>query len=156
MNSRNHPLSYEEFKQIYSRVPRVSVDLVIQTPQGIVLTLRNLPSWNNLWHFPGSTVLYQESVEDAVKRTAREEAGISINIKKLLGYLEYPSEKEQRGFGSTISLLFLCELVEGILTPDDEASQIGTFSNIAKLPLNIVMEHRPIIEKILKGDELSL
>jgi len=150
---KRYPFTPEKFREIYSQVPRASVDLVIQTPEGIVLTLRTLASWNNLWHFPGSTVLYRESAEEAVHRTAREEAGVSVRIKKNLGYIEYPSEQGQRGFGSTISLVFLCELTEGTLTPDDGASQIKTFSDIAGLPPNMVVEHRPVLERFLQGEE---
>jgi len=146
---RKHPFTPEEFREIYSKVPRVSVDLVIQTPKGIVLTLRSLSSWNNLWHFPGSTILYRESAEDTVRRTALEEAGISVNVKECLGYIEYPSEQKQRGFGSTISLVFLCEITGGTLAPNNEAEKIGVFPSLAALPPNIIEEHRPLLKRFL-------
>lgn len=153
MTTKEYPLSPEEFKQIYSKVPRVSVDLVIQTPTGIVVTLRTLSSWNALWHFPGVTIYYQESVEDAVHRAAKQEAGITVTIKKLLGYIEYPTEMKQRGFGSTVSLVFLCELKDGELAANEEASSIQTIANIDSIPTNLVEEHRALLKNILSGRE---
>jgi ADP-ribose pyrophosphatase YjhB (NUDIX family) len=148
-----HPFAFEQFREIYSKVPRVSVDLVIQTPNGIVLTLRKLPSWNGLWHLPGVTVLYKEPVERAVRRCAREEAGAAVTVEKLLGYLEYPSEEQQRGFGSTVSLVFLCKATNTVLRANREAAKIKAFSELSKLPVNIIDEHRPILEKLLSGQE---
>ena len=90
-------LTIKEFKEIYSKVSRATVSLVIKTNKGIALSLRNLPSWRNKWHLPGGTIFYKETVENAVKRKAKEELGIKVKIVKLLGYIEYPSEEKERG-----------------------------------------------------------
>jgi len=88
------PFSPEEFKAVCSKVPRLGVDLVIIMRNGIVLTLRDLPSWKGQWHLPGGTVFYKETLEEAVARVARDELGISVSIEKMLGYIEYAEEKE--------------------------------------------------------------
>lgn len=41
-----------------------------------------------------------------VKRIALEELGASVNVGKLLGYIEYTSEEKERGFGYTITMVF--------------------------------------------------
>jgi len=38
-------LSTEEFKEIYHKVPRAAIDVVIKTKQGILLTKRAIPSF---------------------------------------------------------------------------------------------------------------
>lgn len=138
------PFTHKQFKAIYSKVPRLTVDLVVQTPKGIVLTLRKLPSWYNLWHLPGGTIFYKETVKQAVKRVAKDELGIAVNIKKLLGYIEYPSEEKERGFGWTISLAILCTIKSGKLKTNEEASQVKIFS---ELPKNIVSEQKVFLKK---------
>ncbi|MCR4311606.1 MAG: NUDIX domain-containing protein [Candidatus Taylorbacteria bacterium] len=122
------PFTPEEFKGIYSKVPRVTVDLIIKTPKGVVLTLRTHYSWKNQWHFPGGTVFYKESVTQAIDRVAQDEIGTSVEVIKLLGYIEYPSEEEQRGFGSTVSLAFLCKTSETAFTVNEDASRIEVFT----------------------------
>jgi ADP-ribose pyrophosphatase YjhB (NUDIX family) len=120
------------------------VDLFVKASAGIVLTLRSLPTWNNLWHFPGGTVLYGETIEQTIQRVAKSEIGINVKVEKLLGYLEYPSERAQRGFGTTISLVFACVPEEGTMAPlNGEASEVKVFSEI---PENSIEEHRAFLE----------
>lgn len=138
------PFTFKQFKELYSKVPRLTVDLVVQTPNGVVLTLRQLSSWYKLWHLPGGTIFYKETVKQAVKRVAKDELGIAVNIKKLLGYIEYPSEEKERGFGWTISLAILCTIKSGQLKINEEASQVKIFS---EWPKNIVSEQKVFLNK---------
>lgn len=126
-----HPFSEAEFKDIFSRVPRLCVDLVVRTPEGVVLTLRSLPTWNGLWHTPGGTVFYKESVVDAVHRVAQDEIGVKVTILKMLGYMEFQSEENERGYGFSVSITFLCEIASGtFLEKTSEASEIRAFTEV--------------------------
>ena len=75
---KSKPFSPEQFKNIYSQVPRFCVELIIRTPQGVALTLRSLPAWHNQWHLPGGTVLYEETLAQAVERVAQDEVGLKV------------------------------------------------------------------------------
>ena len=89
------PFTSEEFKTIYSKVPRLCVDLVIKTRKGIILTLRSLPTWYGMWHLPGGTILYKESLQDAIKRVAEEELGITAPVQFYKKFLfAYTDETE--------------------------------------------------------------
>lgn len=136
------PFTPEEFKKIYSKVPRLCVDLIVQTPKGIVLVLRKLPSWYNQWHFPGGTILYKEKIKDAIRRVAMDELGITVRPGKLLGHIEY-EEKKERGFGYTISLAFLCHSKEKKMKPNEDAFEVKAFD---KIPKNIIREQGNFIK----------
>lgn len=105
---RKLPFTYEQFKEIYSQVPRLCVDLLITTEKGTLLILRKNFGWEGQWHLPGGTVYYKEKVEDAVQRIAQEELGVDVTINQFLRYVEYPHEETERGFGYSVSLLFDC------------------------------------------------
>ncbi len=138
-------LSDSEFKDIYSRVPRLCVDLVIRTPSGVILSLRKLPSWNGLWHLPGGTILYKEPAEKTVHRIAKSELGADVSIKKVLGYIEFPSEEATRGYGWSVSIVFLCELEsDKIKTSNHDSYEIRAFTEI---PENIVPEHKEFLTR---------
>jgi ADP-ribose pyrophosphatase YjhB (NUDIX family) len=124
---RKLPFSFEEFKEIYSKVPRLCVELVIRTEKGVLLTLRQKNGYEGQWHMPGGTVYYREGVEAAVKRIASEEVGMEVAVGKFLGYLEYPSEEKERGFGYTVSLVFECSPKGTHLELDDQAEKADFF-----------------------------
>lgn len=132
------PLSYEEFKSIYSRVPRLCVDVVIVVDGGVVLTLRSIKPYLDHWHLPGGTVYMNESIEEAVKRVVLEEVGVVVEIDKFLNYLEFPSERIEAEFGRTVSLAFLVHIVSGKLRGGEQGEQVKIFKNA---PEKIVPEH---------------
>lgn len=139
------PFSSEEFEEIYSKVPRLCVDLVVKTPEGVVLSLRNLPSWRGKWHLPGGTVLYGEKITDAIGRIAQEELGVSVEMKTLLGYIEFPSEETERGFGHTVSMAFLCSTDKVNFKPNEESSKIEVFK---ELPPDLIPEQHKFLESV--------
>jgi len=145
--NNNRPFSPEEFKAIFSKVPRLCVELAIKTPEGIILALRSLPTWNGQWHLPGGMVFYKEKIAHAIKRIAKDELGISVNIQKLLGYIEYPSEEKERGFGFSIGIIFLCspDKIMDLKPNNEEASEIKIFK---KLPPNMIEEHYAFLKSI--------
>ena len=103
-----YPFSYSEFKKIYSKVPRIGIELLIKTPNGVLLTLRKTRDWNGMWHLPGSTLYHSESILSCINRVARDELGVKVKMKKFLGYIEYLSEeKREKNFGTTVGLLFI-------------------------------------------------
>ncbi|MFH0805336.1 MAG: NUDIX domain-containing protein, partial [Patescibacteria group bacterium] len=65
-------LPFSEFKSIYSRVPRLCVEIMVKTNNGVLLLKRNIDPEKGKWHLPGGTVLKGERLEDTVKRVAME------------------------------------------------------------------------------------
>lgn len=145
--ARKFPLTNDEFKSIYSKVPRLCVDLIIKSDQGYLLTLRQKNGWEGKWHFPGGTLYYQESIESAIQRVAQEELGTTVVIDGFLDYLNYPSELKERGFGHSISLAFLCHLPEKAqITLDDQSEKYDFFKSV---PKNMVVEQIDFLKIIL-------
>jgi 8-oxo-dGTP diphosphatase len=90
-----NPLSQAEYEDIYSKVPRLTVEVVIASEHGVLLSLRTSGPCRGLWHIPGGTVRYGEPLTQAVRRVAKEEVGLDVRADRLLGYLEYPSHLAQ-------------------------------------------------------------
>lgn len=143
--NRKLPFTYEEFKSLYSKVPRLCVDLVVKTHQGVLLVKREKHGWAGQWHLPGGTVFYREKIEDAVKRIAEEELEMAVDIEKILGYLEYFSEEKERGFGYSVALVFLC-------TPVNTDPKLDNLEVLAKYfdspPDNTIQEQKAFLNKL--------
>jgi len=131
----------DEFEKIYSTVPRLCVDVIIQTDKGVLLSKRDIPPAKGKWHIPGGTVFFEETLEQATKRIAKDELGVDIKPIKILGILEYSTKEEM--FGKPVSVVFLAKIASGSLKPDEQTTKIDFFEN---LPENIILDQKRFIE----------
>lgn len=110
------PLPQAEFDSIFSRVPRLTVEVVLATPEhGVLLQVRDAGPCEGLWSLPGGTVRFAEPLTDAVRRVARDELELTITVHELLGYIEYPSHYNN-GLDSPVGLAFSVSKLAG---PED-------------------------------------
>ncbi len=137
-------LPQKEFKKIYSRVPRLCVDLVIKNSKGILLTKRDIPPDLGCWHFPGGTVLMGETLKDTVQRVAQEELNTKVKIKRLLGILEYT---DGSGLGYPIAVVFLVQPIKKKIIGGEQAKTIGYFTEV---PEKTIPEVNKFIKKNIK------
>ena len=114
------PLPEAEYHEIYAKVPRLTVEVVVRGPEGILLTRRGSGPCAGLWHLPGGTVRFGESLVDAVRRVAAAETGMEVGAGPLLGYIEYPSHY-LAGLDSPVGIAFLCPVDAGRPACDEAA-----------------------------------
>lgn len=115
MTKRKQPFTFEEFKSIYSRVPRLSVEAVMQTDDGLVLLQRENPPQPGSWHMPGGTVLMNETLEQAVRRIVEEELGVDCEVGEMLGVFELNFEDH---FEHIVSIAFAVTPKSKIITSE--------------------------------------
>jgi len=106
------PLPQAEYEAIFSRVPRLTVEVVITAAemQGVLLSRRKDGPCQGLWHLPGGTVRFAESLTEAVGRVARQELGLEVVAGPLIGYIEYPSHLDLGDW--PVGMAFDAELVQ--------------------------------------------
>lgn len=140
-------IPFEEFKIIFSRVLRVTIEIVLIKESGVVLTLRDIDPYKGFWHTPGGTLFYKEKVEDAVKRIARDELGVEVEIDNFLGFWEMPEWTQLNGFSHAVGLVHQVRLVAGDLNVHGQASKVDVFK---KLPQNMIREQKEFLERKIK------
>ncbi len=128
----DHPLSEREFWTIYRKVPRLTVEVVLVSERGVLLTRRDAEPCRGLWHLPGGTVRFGEPLTDAVARVARGELGISVDRAELLGYIEYPSHYNNN-LDSPVGIAFKVTEWTGTIELDDAARAYGWFRELPPL-----------------------
>ena len=142
------PLPKEEFDRIFSRVPRLTVELVIASSnRGVLMALRDFGPCKGLWHLPGGTVRFGEPLVEAVKRVARDELGVTVSVGEMLGYIEYPSHYDN-GVDSPVGLAFLADVVGDMPDERDLRSECAWFS---VLPDSMHDEQRKFLARHLDG-----
>lgn len=124
------PLSKEEFNSIYTKVPRLTIEIIIKNENSqIYLTKRAVEPCKGQWHLPGGTVRFGEPMTEAVKRIASRELGIKVQAMINKGYIEYPSHYLQ-GLDSPVGIVFEIIRYLGNLKPNEEALNSGWFSKL--------------------------
>lgn len=142
MKKEKKKLNIKDFNHIYSKVPRLCVDLFLINKDGFLLTKRKISPDYGKWHFSGGTIRFQESLKEAVKRIAKSELGIKVRIIKQIGNMEF-LRKSYHNF----SVVFLVKKKSGKIKLDFQASEFKFFK---KIPRNTVGEHAKFIRKISK------
>jgi 8-oxo-dGTP diphosphatase len=110
----------------------------VEPERGVLLMLRDIPPNVGAWHLPGGTVLFGETVSDAVKRVAGAELGAEVEVGELLGYIEYPSHYEN-GLDSPVGLAFATQLA-----PDTDEPPPGC-QWFTRLPNGLYEEQRAFL-----------
>lgn len=122
------------------RAPRLAVDVVILTGDGFVLVKRKNEPYRGRWSLPGGFVRYGETVEDAAKREAKEETGLTVRLKRLLGVYSDPRRDPR---GHVVSVCFLAERIGGKLAASSDAADVKVFRSV---PGGMAFDHGKILK----------
>jgi 8-oxo-dGTP diphosphatase len=126
------------------RNPVPTVDIVIEyQDQGLVLIERQKPPYG--WALPGGFVEYGETLEEAARREAKEETGLTVH---LLGQFHAYSDPQRDPRQHTITTVFVAR---GTGTPQaaSDAKSLAIFSP-GKLPAPLAFDHDRILQDYLK------
>ena len=123
--------------------PLLTVDAIIElTDDNIVLVKRKYPPLG--WAIPGGFVDPGESLAEAVRREAREETSLIIEVVSLFHVYSKPWRDPR---GDTVSVVYYCR-ASGCPVGGDDAAEAVAFAP-EKLPDVIAFDHRKIIEQFL-------
>jgi ADP-ribose pyrophosphatase YjhB (NUDIX family) len=121
------------------RNPLLTVDVIIEVDGGIVLIKRKNPPPG--WAIPGGFVDCGESIEDAVRREAKEETGLDINLKRQFHTYSDPDRDPRH---HTVSTIFIAT-ASGKPEAGDDAKEARIFTG-NNLPDEIAFDHRQILK----------
>jgi ADP-ribose pyrophosphatase YjhB (NUDIX family) len=142
----------KEFKEIYSKVPRICVDLVVKNNKGqYLLTKRAIEPSKGMWHIPGGTVLYGEKLAETAKRVAQEELGVKIEVTGQIGVTQIINPKVVIA-GHDVSVQLLVEIKSPIKL-DNQASEYGYFNPV---PENTILEQKDFLNSLIDVETHSL
>jgi 8-oxo-dGTP diphosphatase len=109
----------------------------------LILIKRRNPPYQNAWALPGGFVEYGETLEEAVIREAKEETGLEINVKGILGVYSDPNRDPR---GHMVSVCFMAIPTGGIMKADTDAEEVKNFPLKTVLKMNLAFDHNKIIE----------
>jgi ADP-ribose pyrophosphatase YjhB (NUDIX family) len=138
-------ISYLEYiTQKLQNGPFTTVDAIIEISGGIVLIQRSNPPFG--WALPGGFVDYGESLEEAVKREAKEETGLELEDLKQFHTYSQPGRDPRF---HTIGTVFIAKAKGKPKAGDDAAGlKVVKLSEIRNL--EFAFDHKQILQDYLQ------
>jgi A/G-specific adenine glycosylase len=91
----------------------------------VLLGRRGIEPFLGLWDTPGGFVEVGESLEECVRRELREEAGVEVEVGRLIASV--PDTYGPTG-DATLNAFFECRLLSGDPQPDDDVAELRWFA----------------------------
>lgn len=121
--------------------PVVAVDAVIRmVKRGVVFVRRRYPPFQDCWALPGGKVEIGETVEEAIVREVKEETGLTVEPKGVIGVFSDPSRDPR---GHIVSIAFHAQIVSGTLLAGSDALDVKTFFEV---PRPLAFDHQQILD----------
>ena len=128
--------------------PIPTVDIIIEIDvagdKKIVLIKRKNPPHG--WAIPGGFVDYGESLEDAARREALEETGITVELIRQFHTYSDPARDRRK---HTISTVFIARGT-GEPAASDDAADAGLFG-FHEIPRDLAFDHSKIMDDYIRG-----
>jgi 8-oxo-dGTP diphosphatase len=131
---------------------KVSVDAVVfgydqENGISVLLIKRKNEPFQKMWALPGGLVLNNESLDHAVLRELKEEAGIDVNYLEQLFTFGSP-DRDPRNHAISVSYFGLVRPQDFQLAAQTDAEDVAWY-NIKKLP-RLAFDHKKIIDTAIK------
>ncbi len=127
---------------VYYHNPIPAVGVLIEKDGGLVLIRRAHPPDAGAWALPSGFIEADESVEEAAIREAREETGLEIRLREMIGVFSFPDGPPTSG----IIVFYRAKPSGGALNAGDDAADVRVFApeEIPPLPFRT---HRQALER---------
>lgn len=119
------------------------IELIDRSHRPIVLIERRNPPYG--WAIPGGFVDVGESLEHAAVREAREETGLVVTLKALLGNYSNPARDPR---GHTVTAVYVAE-ARGEPQAQDDAKSLRAFA-VDALPAELAFDHAQVLQDYLR------
>lgn len=123
--------------------PYVTVDIIIELPEGIILIERSNPPYG--WALPGGFLDYGESLEDCARREAKEET--NMELVDLRQFHTYSDPKRDPRF-HTVSTVFIAK-GKGKPQFGDDAKGLKVIPYAELLKRDYAFDHKQVISDYL-------
>ena len=136
---------------------RLGCSAAIFDEQGRILLTRRAD--NGLWCLPGGRMESGESAAEACEREVREETGLTVRVKRLVGVYSHPDQLVIYPDGNKahiVALHFEAEVTGGDLGLSNETTAFGYFSVAEIQSMELLGRHKERVVDTLENHPEAL
>lgn len=143
----------EQLSRMREAIPRVGVGvLLVDTQNRVLLTLRKRAPEAGCWSILGGRVDFLERLEQCAVREAMEEAGVEVELIRLLCVTDHVLPDEEQHW---VAPAYLGRIIndEARNCEPDKAREVRWF-DVSSIPENLTMTARNAIKAYLRERQL--
>ena len=143
----------EQLSRMREAIPRVGVGvLLVDTQNRVLLTLRKRAPEAGCWSILGGRVDFLERLEQCAVREAMEEAGVEVELIRLLCVTDHVLPDEEQHW---VAPAYLGRIINGEARncEPDKAREVRWF-DVSSIPENLTMTARNAIKAYLRERQL--
>ena len=133
--------------------PKTTTDIIVEKDGKILLVLRGAEPHKGRLALPGGYVDFGENVESAAVREAKEETGLEVKLKCILGVYSDPKREPNYPKYYCATTIFIAEVTGGELKAGDDAKEVSFHEINGLKKEEIAFDHYKIIQDYLKWKE---
>lgn len=122
---------------------RVTVDAIIEKDGRIALVKRDQEPFEGKWCLPGGHLDEGENTIEAVKREAKEETGLEVEVDELVGDNTKLLEDPRSDF---VNFAYTCSTDQEVLEADTDASEARWFKR-DDVPEKLAFGHEKVLDR---------
>ena len=123
--------------------PKIMVDVVVPSEEGVVLIRRGTDPYEGMWALPGGFAEVGETLENAAVREAKEETNLDVELERLVGVYSEP-DRDPRGHN--VSIAFLARVTGGDPEAATDADEVAILD---PSEVELAFDHRKILDDAL-------
>lgn len=140
----------QQVKELVRHVPPMPMvnQIIYRNKTKILLGKRNKPPYFSEWVLPGGHLHFDESIEEASLRKAKEETGLSVEIERVIDVAsDFGVDPRSRN----LVITHLCKYKSGKFKTSKDISEIFWYDVSKPLPQNIRLLAGPFTKAIEKA-----
>ncbi len=136
-------LPHELFLKTFEWVPRIAINVHVEDESGaVLLTQRAIEPKKGSWHYPGSFLLKNETIQNCIERVVTTELGAEIESgSELLGVFENLDADPR---GHVVDVVYRVKLL-GAMHATEETKALQFFH---VLPEDISFHHDAVLKSL--------
>ena len=123
--------------------PKIMVDIVIHSDEGVVLIRRGTEPYEGMWALPGGFAEVGETLENAAIRETKEETNLDVELERLVGVYSEP-DRDPRGHN--VSVTYLARMTGRAPEAATDADEVAILD---PSEAELAFDHRKILEDAL-------